>query len=58
LDDVGVDAVVAVDGIDDALARKIINDVIGADPGRAHLAARTGAGYTLLRERDAPGGES
>lgn len=57
LDEVEVDAVAALDGIDDALAQRIINDVIAADPTRAHLAVRTGNGYTVLRER-APGGES
>ncbi len=57
LDDVGVDAVVAIDGIETVLAQRILNDVIAADPGSAYLAARTGTGYTLLREREA-GGES
>jgi hypothetical protein len=57
LDDVGVDAVVAIDGIETVLAQRIMNDVIAADPGSAYLAARTGTGYTLLREREA-GGES
>jgi hypothetical protein len=57
LDDVGVDAVLAIDGIDDALARRIVNEVIAADPARAHLAVRSGNGYTLLREREPSGGD-
>jgi hypothetical protein len=53
LEEVGVDAVLAIDGIDDALARRIVNETIGADPAHAHLAVRTSGGYTLLRERSA-----
>lgn len=55
LDELGVDAIVAVDDIDDALARRIVNDVIAADGTRAHLAVRVGGGYTLLRERGSDG---
>jgi hypothetical protein len=53
LDEVGVDAVLAIDGIDDALARRIVNETIAADPSHAHLAVHTSGGYTLLRERSA-----
>lgn len=55
IDEVGVDAVLAVDGLDDALAQRLINEAIAADPAHAHLAVRTSGGYTLLRER--AGGE-
>ncbi|HEY4441416.1 MAG TPA: hypothetical protein VGN14_13235 [Candidatus Elarobacter sp.] len=53
LDEVGVDAVLALDGLDDALARRIVNEAIAGDPGHAHLAVRTSNGYTVLRERAA-----
>lgn len=55
LDDVGVDAVLAIDGLDDALAHRLLNDAIEGDEPRAHLAVRTSGGYTLLRERSAAG---
>jgi hypothetical protein len=58
LEDVGVDAILAIDGIDEDLAHRIINDVIGADPSRAHLAVQTAGGFTLLRERNTTGAES
>jgi hypothetical protein len=58
LEDVGVDAILALDGIDTALAQRIINEVIAADPARAHLAVQTQGGFTVLRERSASGGES
>jgi hypothetical protein len=54
LDDVGVDAVLAIDGLDETLARRLVNDAIAGGGGPAFLAVRTGAtGYTLLRERAA-----
>jgi hypothetical protein len=58
LEDVGVDAVLAIDGIEEALAQRIINEVIAADPTRAHLAVRTAGGFTVLRERGTTGVES
>jgi hypothetical protein len=58
LEDVGVDAILAIDGIDAALAYRIINEVIAADPTRAHLAVQTVGGFTLLRERNTTGVES
>jgi hypothetical protein len=57
LEDVGVDAIMALDDIDEALAQRIINEVIAADPTRAHLAVRTAGGFTVLRERNATGVE-
>src|SRR5665213_466025 len=53
LDDVRVDAVLAIDGLDDELAHRLLNEAIAADPARPHLAVRTSGGYTLLRERGA-----
>jgi len=58
LEDIGVDAVMALDGIDGELAHRIINEVIAADPTRAHLAVQTVGGFTLLRERNTTGIES
>jgi hypothetical protein len=58
LEDVGVDAIMALDGIDETLAHRIINEVIGADATRAHLAVQTAGGFTLLRERNTTGAES
>jgi hypothetical protein len=51
LEEAGVDVVLAVAGIDDAIARDAVNVVLGRDPDRAYLAVRTPDGYTLLRER-------
>lgn len=51
LEEQAVDAVLAVDGLEDALARRLVNEAIAGDAGRAHLAVRTRGGYTLLRER-------
>jgi len=50
LEEVGADAVLAVDGIDDVLARRLIGEIMAGDPG-PHLAVRTETGYTVLRER-------
>jgi len=58
LEDIGVDAIMALDGIDGELAHRIINEVIAADPTRAHLAVQTLGGFTLLRERNTTGVES
>jgi hypothetical protein len=52
LDEVHVDAILAIDGIDEPLARRLINETIAADPSHSHLAVRTSGGYTLLRERE------
>ena len=58
LEDIGVDAIMALDGIDSELAHRIINEVIAADPTRAHLAVQTLGGFTVLRERNTTGVES
>ncbi len=58
LEDIGVDAILAIDGVDPELAERIINEVIGADSTRAHLAVRTAGGFTVLRERNTTGAES
>ena len=58
LEDVGVDAILAIDDIDVALAQRIINEVIAGDRTRAHLAVQTAGGFTVLRERNTTGVES
>ncbi len=50
--DAGADVILAVGGIDDAVAREAINALLSADAQRAHMAVRTPDGYTLLRESD------
>jgi hypothetical protein len=50
LAEAGADAVLAIDGLDEALARRIIGEVMAAGSG-PHIAVRTEGGYTLLRER-------
>lgn len=51
LEEAGVDVVLALADIDDAVAREVLNVVLGRDASRAYLAVRTPDGYTLLRER-------
>jgi hypothetical protein len=58
LDDVAVDPIMALDGLEDELAHQLINTVIAADRARAHLAVRTAGGFTVLREREPSGTES
>lgn len=53
LDESGVDAVLAISGIADETAHRLINLAIEADDQHAFLAVRTEGGYTLLREREA-----
>jgi hypothetical protein len=58
LDDVAVDAVMAIDGLDETLAQRLLNEAIGSDPSHSYLAVRTSGGYTLLRERSSSTGET
>ncbi len=51
LDEVGVDAIVAADGLSEPALQSVINTAIADTPERAHLAVRTETGLTLLRER-------
>lgn len=51
LEEAGVDVVLAVVGVEEAVAHDVLNVVLGRDAGRAYLAVRTPDGYTLLRER-------
>ncbi len=52
LGEMEVDIVLAINAIDEATARAIINAALQADAQRAYLAARTGEGFTVLRERE------
>jgi hypothetical protein len=47
-----VDVVTATNGIDDEVARRMINVLLESEPERAHMAVRAGSGYTILREKD------
>ena len=49
-----VDAIMSIEGIDEALARTLVNALIAGEPERTHMAVRTRGGYTLLRERERP----
>jgi hypothetical protein len=52
LDELGVDPVLAVSGLADATAHRLINLAIESEAtAGAYLAVRTEGGYTLLRER-------
>ncbi len=44
LDELGVEVAVAGALLDDATERVVVNAILGADPGRAHLAVRTERG--------------
>ena len=51
LEEAGVDVVLALAGMDDAIAHDVLNVVLSRDESHAYLAVRTPDGYTLLRER-------
>lgn len=51
LEEAGVDVVLAIADVDDAVAHDVLNVVLGHDANRPYLAVRTPDGYTLLRER-------
>lgn len=52
LDEIGVDAILAISGINETTSHELLNAAIsGDDSGGAYLAVRTEGGYTLLRER-------
>jgi hypothetical protein len=53
LEEVGVEAIAALNGIDESLSQALLLQIMAADAG-AHLAVRTEGGYTLLRERSNP----
>jgi hypothetical protein len=51
LSEMGVDVVLATGEISDAVAQQMINLLLSSDPGRAHMAVRSGGGFSVLRER-------
>lgn len=51
LEELKVEILLATGALEDALARSLVNQVLEAGAQRAHLAVRTGGGYTVLRER-------
>lgn len=51
LEELKVEVLLATGAIDDTLARCILNQVLDAHPDQAHIAVKSGDGYTLLRER-------
>jgi hypothetical protein len=46
-----VDVVLAAGEIADATAQQMINLLLSSEPGRAHMAVRSGGGFSVLRER-------
>ena len=51
LEELKVEVILATGALDDPLAQSLVNHVLEAGAERAHLAVRTGGGYTVLRER-------
>ncbi len=51
LEEANVEIVASLGGIPNELQFNVINSIIAAAPGSAYLAAKTGDGITLLRER-------
>ena len=51
LDEIGVDTVLLLSGVDAPVARETINVVLGADAERSYLGVATSDGYALLREK-------
>ena len=51
LDEQNVDIVLSLGGVEETVARRLIDELMQAAAGNAYLAVRTEAGLTLLRER-------
>ncbi len=51
LSEMKVDVVLAAGEIADATAQQMINLLLSSEPGRAHMAVRSGGGFSVLRER-------
>lgn len=56
LEEASADVVLVIGGLDERIAREVLNVVLARDTDHAYLAVRTSDGYTLLRER--PGTEA
>jgi hypothetical protein len=50
LAELGVEGVLAVESVSEQTARDVVNALLEREPDRAHLVARTPAGFTVLRE--------
>jgi hypothetical protein len=50
LQDMNVDAVMLLSGVDEATARRAINVLLQSDPSGSYLAVRTNGGFSVLRE--------
>ncbi len=55
LEEQNVDLVLSLGGVDEALGRRLADELMRADPGEPYLAVRVEAGLMLLRERRSPG---
>ncbi|HEY8296578.1 MAG TPA: hypothetical protein VIG32_00950 [Candidatus Baltobacteraceae bacterium] len=53
LEELGVDVILGLHGVDEASAHAAINLLMENDANRPHLAVRSPDGFTLLREREA-----
>lgn len=51
LSEMNVDVVLAAGEIADETAQQMINLLLSSEPGRAHMAVRSGGGFSVLRER-------
>ncbi len=50
LGELGVEPILRLGALPESVERKIVNDVLAAEPGRPHMAVRTDGGFTVLRE--------
>jgi hypothetical protein len=50
LSETDADVVLVTGAIDEFIAQAVVNTLLDADPRRAHMAVRTGEGFTVLRE--------
>jgi hypothetical protein len=51
LAEMGVDVILATGAVGEGTAQQMINLLLAAESGVAHMAVRTGGGFTVLRER-------
>jgi hypothetical protein len=50
LDKLGVEETLALNGVEHSAALALINALLAQDSARAHMAVRTEAGFSVLRE--------
>lgn len=50
LGELGVEVVLAIEGVEEEIARRLVDVLLAQDEGRAHLAVRTENGLRVLRE--------